>query len=74
MGQGQSRGSSFDRSDYLVVYNAGGAAALNALLCERYRDLDIRAKELDRMEKSGLWQVAWDVEAGTAVVVRRLKN
>ena len=62
----------FMRSDYKSTYEAGGAAALNRLLSERYTDPEVLVREMQRMEKSGLWEIAWDDEGPDSRVVRRL--
>ena len=63
--------SRFDRSDYLSTFEAGGADALNKLLRQRYPVEEVRMSEMTRMEKSGVWEVAWDLENGTALILGR---
>ncbi len=60
------------RSDYVAVFDVGGADALNRLLRERCRDPTILDSELRRMERGKLWKVEWDEDADEGRVVARL--
>ena len=63
------RKTTFHRSDYGEVFDAGGADALNQLLVERYSP-EVLSRELRRMRRSGFWRVKWD-ETGHGRVVGR---
>lgn len=59
-----------NRSDFLAIYTAEGAAGLNRVLRERLPDDAQRFAELERVAK-GAWLVDWDDDAGTAEIVGR---
>jgi len=59
------------RHDYLAIYEAGGASALNEVLRERYPDPEIRSREILRMAKSRYWEIGWDAESDEYRVLGR---
>jgi hypothetical protein len=61
-----------NRSDYLAVFEAGGAEALNDAIRERNPTIELYERELLRMERLGVWEVAWDPEQERSKVVRRM--
>ncbi len=64
----------FNRSDYKATYDAGGADALNRLLIERYQNPEVLYRELERMEKTGLWEISWDDDGTDNRVKRRIDS
>ena len=57
-----------DRSDFMAVFQGGGAEALNQLLQQRLPKTADRLAELSRMERRG-GKVAWDDEGDDGQIV-----
>lgn len=50
--------SAFDDA-YIVAWQNGGAAGVEALLKTRCPEDDARVRELERLEAEGTWDIQW---------------